>query len=437
MTCHAPSGTLALALVSMACGGWAAEAAAFDLALNGYIRSGVLITDDGTRGKDVGLMTQLGKFRLGNEQNTKIELLPKLSGSTPDGVIARFRANLTHETQCTADWNCSDADGHDLQVREGYAEIENLPFAPGVVFWAGKRYSSSNTSNHQYDWEYIQYNGTGGGFDRLDLGLAKMDLGLYAFTPSSESSLKPADPDAKGHPDNYSLNLWLKSIGGSGLDLQLVAHHMKRSESRPGAADSGHGVTALYRLPGFYGISPGGYSRIALQYGKGLAAGNSLGKNGWGWANLDRTQSWRLVFDALYTAGPLDIATFAFYQKDRQFRDWSSADTGWGRSMHAIGVRPQHRLMKYLTMQYELGWEHYDESDGATAGRNDMKGDLYKATIAPTLTFGEGFWARPQLRAFATYAKWDRGVSARLHDAYTRRGNRHTVNYGVQAEVWF
>jgi sucrose porin len=33
----------------------------------------------------------------------------------------------------------------------------------------------SNTSSHQFDWEYIQYNGTGGGFDNMDLGFARFD----------------------------------------------------------------------------------------------------------------------------------------------------------------------------------------------------------------------------------------------------------------------
>ncbi len=40
---------------------------------------------------------------------------------------------------------------------EGFAELSNLDFAPEMTFWAGKRYSSSNTSSHQFDWEYIQY----------------------------------------------------------------------------------------------------------------------------------------------------------------------------------------------------------------------------------------------------------------------------------------
>lgn len=124
-----------------------------------------------------------GKWRLGNEEDTKIELIPTVTLTADSGVVAKVQANLTHQSKCTSDWNCQDDDGHDVQFREGFAELSNLDFAPEMTFWAGKRYSSSNTSSHQFDWEYIQYNGTGGGFDNMDLGFARFDAGVYAFHP--------------------------------------------------------------------------------------------------------------------------------------------------------------------------------------------------------------------------------------------------------------
>ncbi|MCS5932708.1 carbohydrate porin [Klebsiella pneumoniae subsp. pneumoniae] len=44
-------------------------------------------------------------------------------------------------------------------------------------------------------------------------------------------------------------------------------------------------MTGIYNFDGFYGLT-GGYSRLALQYGKGLAAGDSLGKN---WLGLGQS----------------------------------------------------------------------------------------------------------------------------------------------------
>ncbi|WP_277206896.1 carbohydrate porin [Vibrio misgurnus] len=407
--------------------------------LHGYLKSGLLLNSDGTRSQTIGLLTKYGSFRLGNEQNTKIELLPTVKFTTDEGAWAKFRANLTHETNCTADWNCVDGDGHDIQFREGFVEMGGFAFSPETVFWAGKRYSSSNTSSHQFDWEYIQYNGTGGGIDKIDVGFAKMDIGVYAFMPSDRNGEDPADLTKQGYSDDLSLNVWFKSIAGSGLDVQLVAHTMEEHSWHRGNATDGYGLTAVYNLGSFYGLT-NGYSRITAQYGEGMAAGDSLGKNGWGFANLDDTKSTRIVFDGLANLNESwEVSTFAFYQKDSDYNAWNTASTPFDRDIYAIGVRPHNQITKNFAMQYEVGYEYLKEdiADG-------IDGGLYKVTIAPTLMLETGFWARPQLRAFVTYAKWDKdavgsakGYFGGIDSGYTRNGDTDTLNFGVQAEVWF
>lgn len=126
-----------------------------------------------------------------------------------------------------------------------------------------------------------------------------------------------------------------EKIAGTGFDLELIGHHMNRNENHPTSAEKGYGVTGIYNFDGFYGLT-GGYSRLALQYGKGLAAGDSLGKNGWGWANLENTQSWRVVLDSVASMGDLEISTFAFWQKDKNYRWWTEDENGWGRSMWSL-----------------------------------------------------------------------------------------------------
>jgi len=403
--------------------------------LHGYVKSGLLLTSDGTRGNSVGIL-KYGKWRLGNEQNTKIELLPTVKMATDEGTWAKFKANLTHETNCTADWNCTDGNDKSIQYREGYVEMGGFDFAQGVTFWAGKRYNTYNTSNHQYDWEYIQYNGTGGGVDNVDVSFAKMDLGFYAFMPSGDNSVDPVDSSKRGYPEDLSFNLIFKEIGGTGLALQATGHTMEESTNRPGSATSGLGLAAAYHFDGFYGFA-NGYSRVVLQHGEGMAAGDSLGKNGWGFANSEDTKSTRIVFDGLVNlADNVEMSTFAFYQTDSDYApwsDWSQPTTkGYDREIYAIGVRPHHQITTNFAMQYELGYENsLEKKDGGADG------GLVKATIAPTLTLETGFWARPQLRAFVTYAKWDEGVSGLVDAGYTRDGQKDTLNFGVQAELWF
>lgn len=57
--------------------------------------------------------------------------------------------------------------------------------------------------------------------------------------------------------------------------------------------------------------------------------------------------------------------------------------------------------------------------------------------------------AKDVVAVFVTYAKWDKGVSDALDGnydwstntisagGYSRSGSTDTVNFGVQAEVWF
>ena len=99
---------------------------------------------------------------------------------------------------------------------------------------------------------------------------------------------------------------------------------------------------------------------MVFQYGRGLAAGDSLGKNGWGWANLDDTQSWRVVLDNMASLGDWEISTFAYYQKDKT--------TAGGRKTPKAGAHqlgggdsPVPADHQNFAMQYELGYEYLDD----------------------------------------------------------------------------
>ena len=101
------------------------------------------------------------------------------------------------------------------------------------------------------------------------------------------------------------------------------------------------------------------------------------------------------MLDGLFESGSLAVSTFAFYQQDKHFRGWSGDADGWDRKLYAIGARPHYQISKYFAMQAELGYEHYDESDNPATDPSELKnkGGLVKATIAPTITFGQGYWS--------------------------------------------
>jgi maltoporin len=76
---------------------------------------------------------------------------------------------------------------------------------------------------------------------------------------------------------------------------------------------------------------------------------------------------------------------------------------------------------------------------------------LTKVTLAPTLVAGNGFWGRPEIRAFVTYAHWNdaakqRGVTGNFTGFGTCDPNTTTrpfgcdndgVTFGAQVEAWW
>ena len=112
-------------LISAATSGLA-HAEKYDFQLHGYMRSGILANSDGNRVDSVGLMPD-GKWRLGNEEDTKIELIPTVTLKSDSGAVAKVQANITHQSKCTSDWNCQDDDGHVGNENRAATELGHYP----------------------------------------------------------------------------------------------------------------------------------------------------------------------------------------------------------------------------------------------------------------------------------------------------------------------
>lgn len=451
-----------------------AQASQVAAELHGYVRSGTLWTTNGMRNANrLGLRAgSEGYFRLGNEEDTKLELLPTIKWTADDGVWAKMRANITHQTGDTSDWN-SDGFDKDIEVRETFIEMGGLEFNPSTVFWAGKRYSQMEISSHQYSYDYLQNNGTGGGFENMDIGFAKWDLGVYDYTVYEQGWSNWSEVNGKqGSPNELSVNTWLHAIGGTGLDIQfkyIDTDKIKFDEKKPddtlwdsndyktyaesNQATEGYLVSVLYNTPGFFWFG-NGYGKICFQYAKGADAGTKTGQNGYGWGNNADQETTRLIVEGLWDiTKSFSTSVFAMYQYDHALNEWSynkpEGPYNKNASFYAIGVRPFHQITNHFAMQYELGYEHQNH-EGTGWGNGLKSASLFKATIAPTLTLDMGYWGRPQIRAFVTYAKWSKGASEcsefdknNTRDAYNKGkpmsiGDRtDTVMVGFQGEAWF
>ncbi|VTN11205.1 Maltoporin (phage lambda and maltose receptor) [Raoultella terrigena] len=102
----------------------------YDFALHGYIRSGILANSDGNRADSVGLMPDGNGASQRRGHQDRADPHRNAESLTP-AAGARIQANITHQSKCTSDWNCQDDDGHDVQFREGFAELFESRFRAG------------------------------------------------------------------------------------------------------------------------------------------------------------------------------------------------------------------------------------------------------------------------------------------------------------------
>jgi maltoporin len=283
-----------------------------------------------------------------------------------------------------------------------YGEAKGLALAPQASFWIGKRYHRG-ADVHIVDTYFEKLDGTGLGASVPVLG-GKLDLAHH-------------HSDHAGQPMAHRLNAWWRDVpvneGGSlnvllgltratgpdgkaGVSLS-VRHHQKFDET----TDNNLWFQAAQGTPGLDG-----------NFGD-LTAGSDV-------------KRWRLVdgfqFQPTARFGGQAIAMF----------EQRSSDAG-DATVVSLGGRVSYAFTRHFKLLGETGFDRVRQ-DGSPERH------LTKLTLAPTLSKGEGFMTRPELRLFVTRAIWNRaaddaagaGGLAGLGDGQTRG-----TSYGLQVETWW
>lgn len=118
----------------------------------------------------------------------------------------------------------------------------------------------------------------------------------------------------------------------------------------------------------------------------------------------------------------------ALMQRDKSAANGSSTWT-------TIGARPVYALTKNFKLQAEVGTSRVTMPNGGDALQ------LSKITFAPTITVGEGYWSRPELRVYITYGKWNdaaiKAVNASNNSGPVYGNNTSGTSVGVHLEAWW
>ena len=334
------------------------------------------------------------KYRLGNECDFYGEF-QLVQGFKKDGIDYSATLMLNHYTPAT------DTDGSGVKIEQMFFEGKGFDVLPEATFWIGKE-RGRRGDVHIVDTFFTEMAGVGAGAKGIAAGPGKLGLAFYrtdsdAARPGNRLNLEyvdlPANADGK-------LNFFLTATKGDFT-----------------GGTSGYGAAVRHdqaRLMGT-GLS----NTLWVQYAQGSAALNSnFGDLSAGSA----AKSWRIVESVTGQSGPLGGQAMVLVAREKNA-------AGLVTTSASLGGRVSYAVTKNFKLVGELGYSQAKPEGGATA-------KLSKLTIAPTLSVGPDFWARPELRLYVTTAKWN-AAAGNVTGQAAFADKTSGTSYGAQVEWWF
>jgi len=329
----------------------------------------------------------------------------------------------------------SGATGAVLYFPNLYVDLKGISWLGGGTAWLGTRYYKRE-SVYISDFFYWNPSGVGSGVEDIELGRdMRLSVAVFAVdgdpgNPSTASTPPlplQLDFGARADVQLRGVKLWTGSELQLGLQyiLDLSKDHPVGEESVHVTA-SGWGATLQYIQKFPRAIE----NKLAAQYGQGGGTGfGTLARFYYpDFSVTHKSAERRYRFVDVITLEPLRWlgAQLAFvYQRDSGGNDALNAKWFSGGGRLAVGA------LEHLKLLGELGYDRVKKDNGTIQ-------ELRKATGAIALTGGRGFMARPELRAFFTYALWNEAARTATVDSggiYTPTEYLSGSIFGLQAEA--
>jgi maltoporin len=418
---------------------------------HGYLRSGVGMSRGGT---DQVCFTPAGvsngvKFRLGNECETYLEAAFANTVKVGDGANApSFKTHILFAgvSQQRHDWESTSDDQFTLAMREAYVQASNV--LGGTKPWAGKRFYRRQDI-HILDYYIINNSGPGAGFEDIDVGVGKLHVAVTRNTAAGAATNDPAQTN---------LDYRLSDVGLAGGKLETLFILGNSGERGSKMGDKVYEKLSGWQLGLVHGLEMGhGNNRLTLQHGTGVFGGTLDGADGsrderltnFGPApaiakgNTDAadavndSSSTRLVEEYTAKFGSNISSSWVLLYQTTDFGGAKDAagDDAPSKSELMLGTRPVYHLSKTAAVALEYGFTSVGKAYLGADGYEDTS--MHKLTLAPQFSAGDGFWARPQLRFFVTYAQWNdeaKGIVA-ANSAYD--DDTTGFSTGAQLEAWW
>jgi len=352
---------------------------------NGYARNCYDLAQAG--------LLNAGHYRLGNECNTGGEFMLS-QGMKLNNVDAKM--NLMVDSW-SAGATPNSTGGVGVAILSG--EFKGFDVMPNATFFAGK-VRERRQDVHILDHFFTDMSGVGAGFKGQSIGAGELGLGFYRGDTGANTGLSRFNVEVQ--------NIALGADNALGVVVTAVS-------GKDAGQKNGNALSVRWSAK-FSGLD----NTVCAQTSKGTAGLNSNFNAG---AGSDDTK-WRLVETINGQSGKLGGQAVAVVG--------SSKDAGVKTDVMSLGGRLSYGFTQNFKLVSELGV--------MSAKANGTSSKLTKFTIAPTLSTGPEFWARPELRAYVTTAKWNNAANAAAGaTGLTGNGDNKTTgtSYGVQVEWWF
>jgi maltoporin len=335
----------------------------------------------------------------------------------------------------------------DFILRQAFLEMKNVfKGAPEITFWGGLRfYDRFNIDPN--DYFYLDQSGYGAGVENIDVGIGKI---WFAYIGGLDNDLESF---RTGSFYKHTLDLRLKDIDVGFGKLMLIA---LGSYEKGTTFDTTFDNVALLTNPVHTNDALGGGVGAVWQYDFGNKSFLQLyALFGWGATNfgfsgtdLGTVETAAADFLARHPGTPPGVVLEAdrAIEKAHDFKAggqfiwnvapnfsfsvwafWDQNDLGYGpfgtdatgalhrtaanRNLFEGGIRPIFWLTDNIAIQGQA-WGSYQDNNRGFSGTSAFgrSGSMGVFTIAPTIKPKGGYFTRPELRFFATWAIWSNSL---------------------------
>ncbi|AYO17513.1 maltoporin [Vibrio owensii] len=392
---------------------------------HGYVRAGLGASADGggTKYGDEFNKTTLG--RLGNEYDTYSEIGLGQELFNQDDRSMYFESMFEMSSDGNLETESSQKDSANFAIKQLNIQAKGyIPASPDAVIWAGKRFYQRHDI-HIIDTKYWNVSGYGVGIENIKLNTGAISAAVIR----ADNELAEWDDTGNGDLNTYFLDLryagfspWEGSWTEFGADYAMVN---PTDEQEDAAENFDNGLMLTAELSQSFSL---GYNKFVLQYmDKGLAQ-NAISQGG-GWydiwsGDVSDAKGFRFISTGDLNLGENVVINHVLtYGNVKDHGDWLDKE-----ELFSFVARPTYNWSPYNKTMLEVGY--FDQEKTWDSGYED-KFSGTKFTIAHAISTGESFFARPEIRFFATYLKDNEG------DSFDNNKSNDTINYGVQIEAWW